>query len=186
MQVHNEREAPDHRVSMRDRAIMLFLALLGAIVILRPAIAFQSYSRANFFLDNGSIGKAISQYQRAVLLDPSFSDAYSYLGFALKQDKQTEKAIEAYNKALEINRNDKQVFFELGHIYLSQKDFKKAAASFEKAAQLDTSDPNTKNMYAVALNKDGQTDRAIAVWEDILKKDPQYKPAQVSLDKYKN
>jgi tetratricopeptide (TPR) repeat protein len=152
---------------------------------LRPAIAFQNYSRGNFFLDNGSAKKAINEYQRAILLDPAFSDAYSYLGFAYKEDKQIKKAIETYNRALDADSKDKQVYFELGHIYFGQENFKKAADSFEKAAQLDPADLNSRNMYAVSLHKQGKINEAISVWESILAKDPEYKPAKISLEKYK-
>ncbi len=185
MHVYSHHGAEDYNVSVRDRAIMLFLALIGAIIILRPAVAFQSYSRGNFFLDNGFIKKAISEYQRAILLDPAFSDAYSFLGFAYKKDKQIEEAISTYNKALDINPRDKQVYFELGNIYLAQESFSEAAANFGKAGQLDPADRNSRNMQAVALQKAGRNDEALSIWQDILEEDPDYKPAKINLDKYR-
>lgn len=183
----NSIETPDPspKVSMRDRLIMLALCLVGAIVVLRPVIAFQNFSRGNFFLDNGSPKKAISQYQRAILLSPDFSDAYGYLGFAYKQSKQINEAIKAYNKALEINPKDSQVYFELGGVYFNRKDFKTAASYFQKAAALNPSDPNYRNMYAVSLYRIGRADEAISIWEGILQKNPEYNPAKINLDKYR-
>ncbi len=180
-----EKQSPKPRVSLRDRAIMLIISLIGAILILRPVIAFQNFSRGNFFIDNGFTKKAISQYQRATFLDPHFSDAYGYLGFAYKKEKRIDKAIEAYKEALKIKPQDKQVRFELGHVYFNRGDFKRAALNFQKAAELDPSDLDAQNMQGIAFHKMGRTEEAISIWENILKKNPQYGPAKTNLDKLK-
>ncbi len=185
MQDIKAEQAPDLKVSLRDRAIMLAISLIGAILILRPAIAFQNISRGNFFIDNGFTGRAISQYQRAIFLDPGFADVYGYLGFAYKKEKQMDKATEAYKKALEINPRDKQAYFELGNIYFSRDNMEKATDSFRKAAELDPFDLNARNMHANSLQKNGRIEEAISIWEGILKKNPEYEPAQTNLSKYK-
>jgi len=173
------------KVSLRDRAIMLVLFLVGAVFILRPIIAFQNFSRGNFFLDNGFEKKAISQYQRAILLNPGFPEVYGWLGFAYKRNKQIDKAIEIYKKALKVDPRDKQVCFELGVIYLQRKDLKAAISYFEKAVELDPLDPAAQNMLAVSYQKSNQKEKAIAIWKAILEKNPQFGPAKRHLEKLK-
>lgn len=183
MEEIQEGRAEKMKVSVRDRAIMLVLSLVGAVLILRPVIAFQSFSRGNFFIDNGFTKKAISHYERSVLLEPNSSDTFGWLGFSYMRDKQAGKAIEAYKRGLKINPKDKQIYSELGHVYYEKKDYRNAATNFEKTVDLDPCDLNAQNMQALSYLEMGEKDKAISVWQSILKKDPQYKPAQKNLKK---
>lgn len=173
------------KVSLRDRAIMLIFSIIGAVLIIRPIVAYQNFFRGNFFMDNGFTERAIGQYRRAIFLNPKFSDAYGYLGYAYKQKKQTDKAIIAYREALEINPGDSQVLFELGLIYHDREDYQKAVDHFKKAANLDSLNFNARNMEAVTYKDMGETEKAASIWEKILQDNPEYKPAQTNLEKLK-
>lgn len=173
------------KVSLRDRAIMLILSIVSAVLIIRPIVAYQNFFRGNFFMDNGFTERAIGQYRRAIFLNPKFSDAYGYLGYAYKREKQTGKAIVAYQKALEINPKDSQALFELGLIYYDKEDYQEAIDHFKKAADLDPLNLNARNMEAVTYREIGEIEKAVSIWEKILQDNPEYKSAQTNLDKLK-
>jgi len=173
------------KVSLRNRAIMLILSIVSAVLIIRPIVAYQNFFRGNFFMDNGFTERAIGQYRRAIFLNPKFSDAYGYLGYAYKREKQTNKAIAAYRKALEINSKDSQALFELGLIYHDKEDYQKAIDHFKKAADLDPLNLNARNMEAITYRDMGEIEKAVSVWEKILQDNPEYKPAQTNIDKLK-
>lgn len=185
LQGTEEKSSSKSKVSPRDRAVMLVLSMIGAFFILRPIVAFQNYARGNFYVDYGFTKKAISHYQRAILLNPNLPDAYGWLGFAYKRQKQMDKAIEVYEEGLRINPGDKQVHFEMGQIYFDRKDYRKAAISFKKAVELDSGYLSALNMLGLTYQRMGRTAEAISIWQSILKKDPTHQGAKSNLEKAK-
>jgi len=180
---HHSHACETGRVSKRDRVIMLFLVIIPVIFLFRPFIAFQSFSRANSFLDAGFYKEAIHHYQRSIVLKQNFWEAYSWLGFAYQKEGQIEKSIDAYKKAIKLNPNDKQVCLELGLLYYRKKNFSKSACYFNKVVQIDPSDLNTKNLEALSYEKLGKEDKAASIWKEILKSDPSFRPAIENLER---
>ena len=87
---------------------------------------------------NGAMGS----YQKAILLDPSFVEAYNDLGIIYEAMGWTEEAQNVYLKAIEINPNYPSSYSNLALLYESQKDYTHAILYWIKRAVLgDSSDP---------------------------------------------
>ncbi len=148
------KEGHQHNtVSKKDRLIMLLMAVVLAVIFLRPVVVLQNIRRGDSFLNYGFYDRAISQYKRATLLDPRNDEAYSWLGYAYNKKGNPDKAIESYGKAIELNPADNEVNFELGVVYYrkyqetGERDFyEKAVESFEMILDKDPFNKSAKLM----------------------------------------
>ncbi|MEW6188726.1 MAG: tetratricopeptide repeat protein [Actinomycetota bacterium] len=165
---HKHNNTAYRRVSKRDRVIMTLLTIGLAIVALRPFVAFQSFNRAYSFSENQMYNKAITHYRRAILLDPKFSTAHSYLAYCYNKTEQIEQAIASYQRAIELNPKDKQAHLELGLIHYNQKEYTKAIIHLDQVAKIDPQDVSTRVLLAECHERIGQKEKAYSVWKEIL------------------
>ncbi len=153
----------------RTRILALFLVLpllIGGCGRLRAKQAFRDGNKA---YKEENFKKARDYYQRAVELDPDFSEAHFYLGSCWQsmyrpgketdENKQNlERAIEAYKKAIEVNqgttpnlRSVKQnALAALTGIYADEpyRNFDEALKNAQQLVQENQNDP--KNLFAMA------------------------------------
>ena len=61
------------------------------------------YNRGNAYEKKGQYDKAISDYSKAIEINPKYAKAYNNRGIAHAIRGQYEKTISDYNKAIEIN-----------------------------------------------------------------------------------
>lgn len=62
--------------------------------------------------------EAISCLNKAIEINPNYSEAYDKLGLIYEEKKMDEKAIEYYKKAIEIDSKCFNAINGLGNIYL--------------------------------------------------------------------
>src|SRR5208282_4923174 len=72
------------------------------------------------FSKEGELAEAIAEYQKALDINPYYTDAHNNLGNALLRNGQLDDAIAQYQKALEINPNYAPGHYDLG-LAFSQK-----------------------------------------------------------------
>ncbi len=76
--------------------------------------------------------EAIAELERAIALDPTFTDAYSYMAHALALTGRPEDALEAAQKAMRIDPHDlARKLWRVGMARLGMEQYDKAAAAFE-------------------------------------------------------
>jgi TolB-like protein/class 3 adenylate cyclase/lipoprotein NlpI len=76
--------------------------------------------------------EAIAELERAIALDPTFTDAYSYMAHALALTGRPEDALEAAQKAMRIDPHDlARKLWRIGMARLGMEQYDKAAAAFE-------------------------------------------------------
>ena len=79
---------------------------------------------------------ARKNFNRAVKIDRTHSDAYNNLGVVYYQQKDYGKAIKTYEKACALNQWA-SYYSNLGAAYFAKKQFEKAAYNYSKALELD-------------------------------------------------
>ena len=79
---------------------------------------------------------AMAGYQKAILLDPNFVEAYNDLGIIYEAMGWTEEAKNIYLKAIEVNPNYPNSYSNLALLYESQKDYTHAILYWIKRAVL--------------------------------------------------
>ena len=82
---------------------------------------------------SGRIQEALSEYQRALELDPDNADARNALGILLHVSyRRPAEAIEHYQKALEVRPNFSEAKTNLANVYLDQGQYDEAIKLYEQ------------------------------------------------------
>src|ERR1044071_336791 len=76
-------------------------------------------------------------YEKAIKLNPHYSEAINNLGTVYYAHKNYRKAISLYKRALKISPNSASVYSNLGTAYFARKKYKEAAETYQKALELD-------------------------------------------------
>src|SRR3989338_8732517 len=108
-------------------ALMLLLVPSGfatAQTVLKDAEAYNH--RGIAYVNKGQFDQAISDYNKALEINPRYAGAYYSRGVAYDSKGQYDQAISDYNKALELNPMDALAYYNRGVAYYSRKDYDKA------------------------------------------------------------
>jgi tetratricopeptide (TPR) repeat protein len=113
----------------------------------REAIDMYRQGPANSAVLTNKVGIAFHQmiqlelakknYQRAVKLDPKYSEAINNLGTIYYAQKDYGRAIKYYRRALKAGPGSASVYSNLGSAYFGRKDYKTATECYSQALALD-------------------------------------------------
>lgn len=76
-------------------------------------------------------------YERAIKLDPKYSEAINNLGTIYYSQKSYRRSIGCYKRALRHTDPTASIYANLGAAYFGRKDYKKATEYYEQALKLD-------------------------------------------------
>ena len=93
------------------------------IIKMYPDHAEVYYKLGNAYAKKNMYTTALSQWEKAVELDPKLVNAYYNLGLVCQKIGKLDEAIEAYKKVLDINVGDVEVHKCLGFLY-KEKDMR--------------------------------------------------------------
>ncbi len=125
--------------------------------------------------------KSFKAFERAVEIDPGFSEAWSALaltglgskGSPLSRDKEafSKKIDQALDRALATNPQNLEALLVAGHWRISEHlDFDGAQDLFERARQIDPK--QTELAYAVYWAMTGEPEKALAARDKVAELDP--------------
>ncbi len=117
------------------------------------------------YLNKGRVEEAHALFQRALESDPNYPDAQINLGISYWKKGEEEQAIAAFEKAKENKKNRATANNNLGVIYQNRKDYSRALALFREAVREGPQDMAACLNFALALERNGQTDEAIVQLE---------------------
>ncbi|MDZ7261824.1 MAG: tetratricopeptide repeat protein, partial [candidate division KSB1 bacterium] len=128
------------------------------------------------------LDQQIACYQKAIELDPSYTEAYYNLGFAYERKGQLDKALQSFGRAL-LSRPNKldselrlKIVYELGIIYKKSGRYEEARESLSGALNLASKD-ETKIDILFQLGQVnvrlGAYDEAINQFKEALRLKPQ-------------
>ncbi len=95
-----------------------------------------SIDRGSIYLSRGEYDQAISEFTKAVEMNPKDSRAYKNRGAAYMNKGQYNQAISDYTKALEINPRDAEVYNARGRTYYFSGKYKESWEDLNKAEEL--------------------------------------------------
>jgi Flp pilus assembly protein TadD len=129
----------------------------------------------------GETAEAESAYRDAIRIDPGFAPAYVNLADLHRQlgrDGEGEKVLwQGIEKAPE----DASLHHALGLLQVRAQMLDAATKRLGRAAKLAPDDSRYAYVYALALDKAGEKDRATQVLADLLGRDPAHPDAAFSL-----
>ena len=124
--------------------------------------------------------KSVEYIDDALKIDIHNSKAYFMKGMAFKMAKDTAKAISSFQTAIEQNPKYYEAYIQLGIIFTLKKN-NLALQYFNSALTLH---PNSLEAYynrAYFLQENGNIDKAIEEYNNILKSEPKYRNAHYNL-----
>jgi tetratricopeptide (TPR) repeat protein len=99
-------------------------------------------------------------YEKAIKLDPQYSEAINNLGTVYYAHKNFKKAISYYKRALKIAPSSASVYSNLGTAYFARKKYKEAAETYQIALSLDKDVFEHHGTYGVLLEERSVEERA--------------------------
>ena len=163
-----------HQQARSEQAV----ALIERSLELEPDRADWHSNLGIVLQDRLKLDEAIVAYQRAIALDPSHANAHNNLGVVLRAQSKVVEAEAAYRAAIRINPEHLDAYNNLGVLLNGQKRSHEAAACFSKVITLRPKDPEARRLLALAHCTLGEIDKAVEVFEEWLKDEPDNPIAQ--------
>lgn len=133
--------------------------------------------------------KAVSDYDKAVELDPNNADAYCERADFYYEMDEYNKAIADYSKAIELNPQYVSAYFNRAYAYGETGDYDKAIADYSKTIELDPNDVQAYYNRGLDYQNNREVSKAVCDLEKCieLSSDPELtKDAQQALDEIRN
>lgn len=144
--------------------------------------AYDTYLRANYFLDSGQIAKSVDYYNQAAKLDPNYAPIYAHMAGAyffqaffgtLSPQEGWGKVKETATLAIE---KDDRVAEAHGALALAKMhydwDFAGAEREFKRGIELNPSDADIHHDYAHYLMAMGRTAESVAETKRAVELNP--------------
>jgi len=118
------------------------------------------------------LDEAAAAYRRAIALAPNHANAFSNLGVVLRAQGKPDEAEAAYREAIRISPEHIDAYTNLGLLLNGQKRTPEAVACFCKVITLRPKHPDARRLLALAHCALGELDKAIELFEQWLKEEP--------------
>jgi len=151
-----------------DEAIKLFKFSIKNQ--LNPVYSYYGLGVANN--DIKAYRKAITAYNKAIHLDPSYKQPYAGLGNSYFNLKDHSKSIEYFKKALEIDPEYETAYLGVGNVYFDLKEYYKSIDFYNKAFEINSKNSEACFGLGNAYIKLGNIDRAIEFFTLCVEIDP--------------
>jgi tetratricopeptide (TPR) repeat protein len=163
--------------SLKERDPGKSLEIARRIIAVGPetdqSVAAAHNLVGNILLDQRKTDEAITEYRKAIELDPRNAWPHNNLGFALMSGQgKIEEAIGEYRKAIELDPSLALPRRNLGNALHDQGKTDEAIAEYRKAIELDPRYGDPHNNLGNALRDQGKTDEAIALYRRAIELDP--------------
>jgi len=99
-------------------------------------------------------------YERAIKLDPKYSEAVNNLGTIYYARKSYRRAVSQYNKALRLAPSSASIYSNLGTAQFARKKYEKALEAYQQALALDPDVFEHRSTQGVLLQERNVQERA--------------------------
>lgn len=162
-----------HQARRYDEAIAAFNRVMTLSANNRQTAAVASFLIGNVNMSQRKFGNAEIAYERAITLNPSYSDAWNNLGEARGELKQFPRALEAFTKAVALDPTLLKARYNQAVTYDRMKNFRYSEFVFRNIIKQN---PNYSLAYdglAVTLSKSGRAKEAIPLHEKAIALKPE-------------
>ena len=173
-----------YKISISGLLIMFWVYYVGS-----PLLGSYFLSQAKQFLEKGD-ERAWSCLSKASLFDASNSEPYRLLSYTLKEAWSNtnntvllEKAVNAQKKAIGLSPMQPDSYLDLAKLLEEAKRLDGAKFYYEKAASIHPNTLKYKDELALFLERNGEAEKAIALWEGLRVFLEKYEPKRMNLIK---
>ena len=131
-------------------------------------------SRGVTYFRRKQYDQAISDFSKALELNPKYSFTYVNRGLAYDRKGLSDQAISDYSKALEINPKDYRAYFYRGYAYGRKGQDEQAISDYTKAIELNPKYAEAYNNRGIAYQRKSQHDQAILDYSKVIELNPNY------------
>lgn len=104
-------------------------------------LAQSAYNMGIQFMKQNDLENAVSQFEKAVKIDPRFVFAWDNLGVCRRKTGKLDESLEAYNKSLELDPKGVTPLHNIPVVYEFQKKFEQAVAAYQRITTVYPDDP---------------------------------------------
>jgi tetratricopeptide (TPR) repeat protein len=169
----------------RKGAVFLFIILVSAVMSNVNIYQTEEVTSHNnlgvIYLKLNRADEALSEFQKALKLDPRYIDTYNNLGGVYNLKGDYERAVRFFRRAILLNPGYVEAYNNLANTYFKKELWDAAIELFRKAIAVN---PNYANAYyglGVAYNNKKMPDKAISYFEKAIKLDPLFSIAYFEL-----
>ena len=141
-------------------------------------------SLGNLYISRGDPGAAIVEYRKAIVIDPTFVQAYANLADLYRTRGTEGEADATLRQGLARNPRTAVLHHALGLSLVRQKRLPDALPEFREAVVLAPGDARFAYVYAVALINSGKPQDARAVVDAAIKRNPYDRSLNVLLVRF--
>jgi tetratricopeptide (TPR) repeat protein len=132
-------------------------------------------------LGKGRVEEAIVHYNKALELDPNYSEAHYNLANALLRLGRTDEAVAHYEKALELNPNNTPAHYNLAAVLVQSGRVDAAIDHYNRLLEKNPNHAAGHNNLGATLARIGRVDEAVAHYLKALELDPNNADAHYNL-----
>jgi tetratricopeptide (TPR) repeat protein len=125
--------------------------------------------------------ECIREYKKAIMLDPSFDEAYNQLALVLAHVGLTEESQKLFMKCILLNPNNEVAKSNLSRAYFFNQEHEKVVQAFRKIPPLLYNISYRLSQQAISLIHLSEFDKAELIINEILKKRPKDIPMNAVL-----
>jgi tetratricopeptide (TPR) repeat protein len=99
--------------------------------------AKEIFDEGVYLVTKGEYDISISNFSKAIQLDPQFELAYMSRGVAYGKVGKVDEALVDFDKAVKLNPKNPRTYHFRGLAYMKRKDYEKAIHDFDRAIELN-------------------------------------------------
>lgn len=165
------------RQSNSEKALS-FLVQAKRVAPQDPQVLFEF---GKVCLERNLLDDALPALSKAVELKPN-DDSFVYaLGSANVGKGRLPDALALFQRLLQKHPQDAGLMYAIGAVYYLQSKFNEAEASLKQSLEAQPNQVAPAYYLALTYNAIGDDDRAIPIFRDLIKKNPQHVPSYVKL-----
>ncbi|MCP4050314.1 MAG: tetratricopeptide repeat protein [bacterium] len=132
--------------------VTIYLQLLF-IFALRSVIVNLSNVRASYYSEFASRKRAVTLYNRSLLLDKKNIYALIWCGYVYEDQDNNDKAQKYYEQAIKYNPDIDEGYYFMGVLHSRKRQYQRAKQYFEKACELNGARYQESKKFLENLNK---------------------------------
>jgi tetratricopeptide (TPR) repeat protein len=146
--------------------LILIIVLFFNIPSVYAETAGEDLQSGNDFFDQGNFDQAISEYTKAIDINPNYAKAYDNRGVAYAKEGSLSRAIADFTMAIANNFNDAEAYNKRGHAYDNQGNLTQAVFDYSQAIRINPLYAKAYNNRSLAYYNLKEYDKA---WRDVHK-----------------
>lgn len=147
------------------------LAKLTSSSLIKSSAAV-AFNAGNIQFELGDMKSAITYYQSAVKIFPSFRRAHRNLGFAYAREDDWEKAMPALEEAIKLGDQDGATYGQLAYGRMQKDQYASALQAYRLAQVTQPESADWKAGVAQCLQHLQRNEEALALIEEVIKARP--------------